>query len=85
MDSKWFKEDRALPKQEQREAMKGSKEALKNSTIMSRRLIQILDEMIDACYRDDEDFTKHAWQLEAIANASRRKTLKEVKQLVTFK
>lgn len=85
MDSRWLKEDRDLPKSEQPEAIEATQKALKNSTLITRRLTNILDAMIEECNRDDEDFTKTDWVTEAVANASRRKTLKDIKKLVTFK
>lgn len=85
MNSKWFVEDRALPAVEQGEAIEQTKKALMNSTLISRRLTRILDEMIQSCYRDDEDFDKPNWELKHVSNISRRKTLKEIKTLLQFK
>lgn len=85
MDSKWFKEDRALPKAEQAQAKAESLKALKNSTFIQRRLERILEELIALSDRDDEDFSNPNWQLEHAANISRRKTLREIKQLIQLK
>lgn len=82
MDSRWFKEDRMLPKNDQREAKAESEKALKNSTLFQRRLDSILDDLIEASHRDDEDFTKPNWQLEAVAGVSRRKAIGEIKRLI---
>jgi len=82
LDSRWFKEDRALPKEDQRGAMEASTKALKNSTFMSRRLDDILNEMLEAIDRNDEDFTKNYWERQAVANIARRKVLLEIKKLL---
>ena len=85
MDSRWFKEDRKLPKNEQAEAKAKSEKALKNSTLFQRRLEQILDDEIARADRDDEDFTKDNWEREHVSNISRRKALREIKQLIQLK
>ncbi len=85
MDSRWFKEDRALPKGEQEEGKQESEKALKNSTLFQRRLERIIDEMSDASERNDEDFSQPNWELNNVANISRRKTLREIKQLIQLK
>ena len=86
MDTKWFKEDRALARKDKsvslQELTAESKKALKNSTLFQRRLDQILDDLIEASVRDDEDFSKPGWQRQAIANISRRKVLGEIKCLI---
>jgi hypothetical protein len=82
MDSRWFKEDRTLPSGEQAKAVKESTEALKNSTLLIRRLTQILEDEIELTYRLDEDFTNPQWHTSAIANAATRKTLKKVIKLL---
>lgn len=82
MDSRWFKEDRSLPKTDQTKAQKESEEALKNSTLLIRRLTQILEDEIAQTYRSDEDFTNPQWHTQAIANAATRKTLKKVIKLL---
>ena len=85
MDSRWFKEDRKLPRNEQAEAKQESEKALKNSTLFQRRLEKILDDLIEESDRADEDFTKPNWQLEAVAGVSRRKALGEIKRLINLK
>jgi hypothetical protein len=82
MDTRWFKEDRALPKGEQKEAIASSTKVLQNSTIMSRRLKQILKDLESECVRDDFDFSDTNWSFKAAANASRRKTLQEIYKLL---
>jgi len=85
MDVRWFKEDRKLPKAEYIEAKAESEKALKNSTLFQRRLEEIIDEMIATSDRDDEDFSKRNWELEHVANISRRKVLREIKRVIQLK
>lgn len=85
MDSRWFKEDRVLPKDEQKEAKESSEKALKNSTLFQRRLTNILKDLIEEANRDDEDFTKRDWATTAVANASRRKTIRQIIKLIDLK
>ena len=84
MDSRWFKEDRELPKEEQAEAKEASRIALKNSTLMHRRLGTILEEMFEKTLTNDEDFENPSWERLNIANASRRKTIRDIQKLLTF-
>lgn len=85
MDGRWFKEDRALPKEDQKEAMATSETALKNSTLFQRRLINILEDLVEETLKDDEDFNKRDWSTKAVANASRRKTIRQIIKLVDLK
>lgn len=85
MDSRWVKEERQLPKQDQQEAIEEIQKVLKNSTIFQRRLDRILEEMFNTSLRDDEDFNKPGWEREAVANASRRKVLREIRKLIELK
>lgn len=84
MDSRWFKEDRQLPKEEQKEATEATRTALQNSTLMHRRLGTILEEMFAKTLTNDEDFEKPGWEQRNIANASRRKTIRDIQKLLTF-
>ena len=84
MDSRWFKEDRALPKNEQKEAIELSRKALKNSTLLHRRLGLILEELFQKTLTNDEDFDNPDWNTRAVANASRRKTIREIQTLLHF-
>ncbi len=85
MDSSWLKEDRELTYADQSDAIIATKKALRNSTLITTRLERILNELINESHRDDEDFKKKNWELEAIANASRRKTLRTIIKLLDFK
>lgn len=86
MDTKWFEEDRAAARQDKsvdlRKLKEESEKALKNSTLFQRRLDRILDSLIEASNRDDEDFTKPHWDLVNATNVARRKALREVKKLI---
>jgi hypothetical protein len=82
MDSRWFKEDRALPKKDQPGAQAESLKALQNSTFFQRRLERILEELYSDSQRADEDFSKPNWELHNVANISRRKLLLEIKKII---
>lgn len=86
MDSKWFVEDREQARKDksvsEEELKAASLKALKNSTLFQRRLDRILGDLIEASNRDDEDFSKHNWELNNVANISRRKALREIKRLI---
>ena len=84
MDARWFKEDRALPKHEQHEAKGLTRAALKNSSLMHRRLGLILEEMYEKTLTNEEDFDNPEWNTRAIASASRRKTIREIQTLLHF-
>ena len=86
MDSRWFKEDRTeYPRSEQQEQIEKSEKALRNSTLMRRRLTQILEEDIEKTYSVEEDFDDPAWQRKTIAAAAERKTLRRIMKLLDFK
>ena len=83
MDSRWFKEDRETYKgAELKEQMEKTRTSLKNSTLLTRRLITILEEELEQTYRSDEDFSKPDWQTEAIANAAKRKAIRSIIKLL---
>lgn len=85
MDSSWFKEERTLPKAEQQKAKEEVKKTLLNSKTFAARLERILEERLEETLRSDEEFTKSNWEREAVANASRRKTLREIITLIKLK
>jgi hypothetical protein len=85
MDSRWFIEDRVLPKDERQAAQAESEKALKNSTLFQRRLELILKGMIADSERSDEDFNDVNWQYKAAANIGKRKTLNEILKLIDLK
>ena len=84
MDSRWFAEDRKLPHHEQAEAKEATVTALRNSTLMHRRLVDILEGMFDKTLRNEEDFEQPDYAINAAANASRRKTIREIQTLLHF-
>jgi hypothetical protein len=78
MDNRWFKEDRALPKGEQAEAIAETEKVLKNSTLIVRRLKAICEDEIQRTYRAEEDIENPAYTRIIIGAASRRKALKDI-------
>lgn len=78
LDQRWFKEDRALPKDEQQKAKEQSEVAIRNSTLMSRRLKAILEEEYEKCIRIEDDFQSPGWKKRIVALNARRKTLREI-------
>lgn len=85
MDSRWFIEDRELPKNEQAEAKKESEKALRNSSFFRRRLERILQHDLEESYRKEENFDDPNWERIHVSEISRRKTLREVLKLIDFK
>jgi hypothetical protein len=84
MNSKWFKEDRALPKHEQAEAVEATKQTLLNSRLMHDRLERILNDEIEESYRLEENFDDPWWERKHVAAISRRKALREILKLIDF-
>lgn len=82
MDSRWFKEDRQLPKGEREDAKAKTEEALKNSTLIVRLLTTIIEEEIEMTYRVEEKIEDPAYERLIIASASRRKALKDIIKLL---
>ena len=89
MDSRWFKEDREMarkdPEATETELKEESKKALKNSTLFQRRLEGIIDDLIRETEKADEDFKEPNWERVYVSNVSRRKVLREIKQLIQLK
>ena len=84
MDSKWFRLDRKLPKNEQAEAVKATKETLRNSRVMKERLEDILTGEIETSYRLDEEFDDPHWERKHVALVSRRKAMRDILKLLDF-
>ena len=86
MDGRWFIEDRELARKDKSlklsELEDESRKALKNSTIFQRRLERILQEEMKIAERSDEDFSKPNWEREAVASIARRRTLREIINLI---
>lgn len=86
MDNRWFKEDRdKYPRSEQQDQIKKSEKALRNSTLLVRRLKEMITEDIEKTYLVEEDFDDPAWERKTIAAAAERKTLRRYLKLLTFK
>lgn len=86
MDTRWYKEDREqYPRSEVKEQIEKTEQALRNSTLLTRRLTRILEEDIEKTYLVEEDFDDPAWQRKTIAAAAERKTLRRIMKLLDFK
>jgi len=84
MDSRWFLEDRKLPKNEQAQAKRESEKALKNSNLVRDRLRAILEQELDQSFRYEEDFENPNWERVHVSEIARRKTLRQVIKLIDF-
>ena len=82
LDSRWFVEERTLPQEEQAAAKKEIEKALKASTILSRRLITILEKEVAKTYTVEESYTGADWDRVVYGQFQRRKTLKEIIKLL---
>ncbi len=82
LDQRWFKEDRALPKDEREQAQVATEVALRNSTLMSRRLKAILEEEYEKCIVIEEDFASPGWTKRILALNARRRTLREIASIL---
>lgn len=85
LDSRWFKEDRALPQLQRAAAKEESKTALANSTLLVRRLTAILEDEIARTYTSEEAYEDTGWERKVLANAARRKAFKEIIKLLPTK
>ena len=86
MDTRWFKEDREqYPRSEQKEQIAKSTKALRNSTLLLRRLTDILQEDLEKTYLTEEEFDNPAWERKTIAAAAERKTIRRYLKLLDFK
>lgn len=82
MDQRWFKEDRGLPNAQ--EEMELTEKALRNSSIIRERLGRILKDEMDKLDLKEEHLSGPDWERQVIACISRRATLREVLNLITF-
>jgi hypothetical protein len=86
VDNRWFKEDRENhPRSELKKQQAESEKALRASTLLTRRLTDILKEDIEKTYLVEEDFGDPAWERKTIAAAAERKTLRRIMKLLDFK
>jgi hypothetical protein len=82
MDSRWFAEDRKLPKAEQAQAKLETEKALKAATLLSRRLKQILQDEVEKTYTKEEDYEGIGWEFQVTKLFARRQTLNEIINLI---
>jgi len=83
LDSRWFQEDRVAGDNTLSKAQTASTdEAIRNSTIIVRRLKRIINEDIEKTYAVAEDFDNPAWERLTIAAASERKVLRRYLKLL---
>lgn len=78
LDSRWFEEDRTLPREEQAQAIIDTEKALRSSTLLSRRLKVILEKEYERCIQYEDDFQTEGWKKRILAMNARRKTLREI-------
>ena len=83
LSDRWLKEDREQYKGEElRKQKEQTDKALRNSTLLSRRLIRIIKEDLEAASKQEENFDDPAWERKTIAAASERKTLRRIMELL---
>ena len=86
VDNRWYKEDRDQYKGEELKKQKEeSEKALRNSTLIIRRLSRILEEEIQKTYLEEEEYTHQAWERVVLASAAKRKAYKQVLNLLPSK
>lgn len=85
IDSRWFKEDRKLPKEEVAGAKEESRKALMNSTLLVRRLTAILEDEIERTHTSEEAYEETGWERRVLAAVARRKAFKEIIKLLPRK
>lgn len=79
----WFKEDRAMYKgPELTKEKKATEKAIRNSTIVTRRLRRILNEDLDRCFQEEEDFDDPAWERKTIAAAAKRSYIRRLLKIL---
>lgn len=82
MDARWFAEDRKLPQEQRAEAKEESRKALCNSTLLIRRLTDILSREVAKTYTSEESYTGADWERIVYGQFKRRETLKEIIKLL---
>ena len=83
LDQRWFKEDRQIKDKVEREkAIEESDKAIRNSTLIRRRLKQIIEDEIAHTYRSDEQIEEPNWERIALANVATRKALNNLIKLL---
>lgn len=82
MDARWFSEDRKLPRDQREEAQDQTRKALINSTLLIRRLTDILSQEVERTYTKEESYTGPDWERIVFGQFKRRETLKEIIKLL---
>jgi hypothetical protein len=82
LNSRWFKEERALPRIEYIEAKKNAKEVIRHSTLVLDKLTRIIDEEIQATYDIEEDFLSENYRDRIAASGGARIVLRKLKALL---
>jgi len=83
LDLRWYKEDRdKYSGDELVEQMAESEKAINNSTIVTRRLKDLLEEDIRKTYLVEESLDNPAWERLTIAAAAERKVLRRIIKLL---
>lgn len=82
MDSRWFLEDRKLPRDQQAKAKQETEKALKTATILTRRLVRILEEEVAKTIVTEEEYEGAGWKRKILRAATRRATLREIIKLL---
>lgn len=82
MNSRWFKEERELPREAQDKAIADATEVLQHSTTMAGKLKRIIEEDIDLLYAGDENVGTQGWEQRALANVGARKALRKLLEIL---
>ena len=82
MDSRWFKEDRELPRDEQRQSIEDATDVIKNATIVRRRLQRVLEDEIKKTYELEEKVDAPNYSIVVSHAAGKRKALRDILKLV---
>ena len=83
LDNRWFREDHVPGDPDlTRQQKEHSDKALRSSTLLVRRLTQILEEEVEKTDLEEEAYEKPDWERIVLASASRRKTLHEIIKLL---
>lgn len=78
MNSIWFKEERALPKEQRAKAMSEAKDILGHSVFVTDKLKRILEDEIHTYHLKDEEYELDGWETRALANAGARRALRKL-------
>lgn len=84
LNSEWFAEDRKFPKEEIEAQKKETEKALRNSTVIVRRLTQILEQRLKKCDTDEEQVDE-AYPFKVAQVSGKRKAYKDILNLLDFK